>query len=70
MDIEACVTIFRSVASSRKKSKKVQYVTRKEDLNRMRLSRYKMERYVYVRKGMMVRERERKFIYLFIKLHC
>ena len=66
MDIEACVTIFRSVASSRKKSKKVQYVTRKEDLNRMRLSRYKMERYVYLRKGMMVRERERKFIYLFI----
>lgn len=63
MDIEACVTIFRSVASSRKKSKKVQYVTRKEDLNRMRLSRYKMERYVYVRKGMMVRERKRKFIY-------
>ena len=63
MDIEACVTIFRSVASSRKKSKKVQYLTRKEDLNRMRLSRYKMERYVYVRKGMMVRERKRKFIY-------
>jgi hypothetical protein len=58
-DIDAYVIIFRSVASSRKKSKKVQYVTKKEDLNKMRLSRYKMERYVYVRKGMMG-ERERE----------
>jgi hypothetical protein len=39
----------------------VQYVTKKEDLNKMRLSRYKMERYVYVRKGMMG-GRERVFV--------
>ncbi|GFG29822.1 hypothetical protein Cfor_00245 [Coptotermes formosanus] len=38
----------KSVASSRKKSKKVQYVTKKEDLNKMRLSRYKMERFVHL----------------------
>jgi len=31
----------------------VQFVTKKEDLNKMRLSRYKMERYVYVRKGVI-----------------
>jgi hypothetical protein len=49
----------------------VQYVTKKEDLNKMRLSRYKMERYVYVRKGKMggvggERERESVFVCLFV----
>lgn len=44
----------------------MQYVTKKEDLNKMRLSRYKMERYVYVRKGMMGGERESLFVFLFL----
>ncbi|KAJ9576944.1 hypothetical protein L9F63_006470, partial [Diploptera punctata] len=37
-----------SVASSRTKSKKVQYVTKREDLNKIRLSRHKMERFVHL----------------------
>ncbi|XP_021937491.1 RNA polymerase-associated protein RTF1 homolog isoform X2 [Zootermopsis nevadensis] len=38
----------KSVASSRTKSKKVQYVTKREDLNKIRLSRHKMERFVHL----------------------
>lgn len=45
----------------------MQFVTKKEDLNKMRLSRYKMERYVYVRKGVMG-EREREKVCLFVFL--
>jgi hypothetical protein len=40
----------------------VQYVTKKEDLNKIRLSRYKMERYVYVRKGKVGGGRESLFV--------
>jgi len=46
----------------------VQYVTKKEDLNKMRLSRYKMERYVHVGKGMMGGGREREKVCLFVFL--
>ncbi|KAJ4436270.1 hypothetical protein ANN_18901 [Periplaneta americana] len=38
----------KSVSSSRTKSKKVQYVTKREDLNKIRLSRHKMERFVHL----------------------
>lgn len=38
----------KSVASSKAKLKKPIYVTNKEDLNKVRLSRYKMERFVHL----------------------
>ncbi|XP_063236979.1 RNA polymerase-associated protein RTF1 homolog [Bacillus rossius redtenbacheri] len=38
----------KSVSSARTKVKKVLYVTKKEDLNRIRLSRHKMERFVHL----------------------
>ncbi|XP_066994657.2 RNA polymerase-associated protein Rtf1 [Anabrus simplex] len=38
----------KSVASSRSKSKKVVYVTKREELNKIRLSRHKMERFVHL----------------------
>nr|CAD7606649.1 unnamed protein product [Timema genevievae] len=38
----------KSVASSRTKTKKVLYVTKREDLNKIRLSRHKMERFVHL----------------------
>jgi hypothetical protein len=63
-NIEQCIIIFRSVASSRKKSKKVQYVTKKEDLNKMRLSRYKMERYGHLCVCVCVCVRERESVVL------
>uniref|UniRef100_A0A1B6LL48 Plus3 domain-containing protein n=2 Tax=Graphocephala atropunctata TaxID=36148 RepID=A0A1B6LL48_9HEMI len=38
----------RSIASSRVKVKKVQFISSKEELNRIRLSRHKMERFVHL----------------------
>ena len=40
--------LFRSVSSSRSKSKKVEYITKREDLNKIRLSRHKMEKFVHL----------------------
>lgn len=42
------ILFFRSVASIKSKSKKVIYVNTKEDLNKIRLSRHKMERFVHL----------------------
>lgn len=42
------ILCFRSVASLKSKSKKVIYVNTKEDLNKIRLSRHKMERFVHL----------------------
>lgn len=38
----------RSVSSSKSKTKKVQFITKKEDITKIRLSRHKMERFVHL----------------------